>query len=105
MMFRVGMKVECVDASVSWGHPTGSELEEGRIYEVRAVGLATSGALGLRLHEVVLSSEPGHIGNISGQPFVDAFYRASRFRPVVSRKTDISLLTAMLTPSKQEIDA
>jgi hypothetical protein len=35
----------------------------------------------------------------------DGAYASSRFRPIVERKTDISIFTAMLNPSKRRIEA
>jgi hypothetical protein len=91
--FVVGQKVVCVDASRS------DTLEKGRIYTVKGfdthlsrsnlTGEMTS--LGLHLVEV--------------RPRLRKSYDAIRFRPVVTRKTDISIFTAMLTEQKQPVNA
>jgi hypothetical protein len=79
MMFRIGQKVVCVDIS-------GVEDE------------------GLRLKEYTVTASAVCLG----RPFigVDGMsiyndpspWRASRFRPIASRKTDISVFRAMLMP-------
>lgn len=98
MAFRVGQKVVCVDADGDF-LPSG-QIEEGRVYTIREVGLTVTDEGGLRLVEVDLSA-PGYVGRHSRKPVRDNFYRASRFRPVVERKTDISIFTAMLTGTKK----
>lgn len=90
MTFRVGMKVVCVDASVDYlGQAT--NLIEGAVYEVRAKGTH------LGEDFIVVAGAP------SWHPTKG--YRSSRFRPVVERKTDISVFTAMLNPSQVTVDA
>jgi hypothetical protein len=91
-MFYVGQKVVCVNAG-PLVNPIGNvhvapQLEEGRVYTV----LAVAAGKGLLLMEVAPS--PPHPA-----------FNAERFRPVVERKTDISIFRAMLNPSKQGADA
>lgn len=81
MTFRVGQKVVCVLAE-GWRY-----LKNGAIYTV----LKTSAFDGDAEFMVVDCQEGG------GQ------YRKVRFRPIVERKTDISVFTKMLTP--QGVDA
>lgn len=83
-MWRVGQKAVCVRADDNW------HLVEGAIYTVTGV-------------------KPGHFGFCDGLYVAEAahycgtaFY-ATRFRPVVETKTDISVFTRMLTPSKREV--
>jgi hypothetical protein len=52
------------------------------------------GDIGLHLAEVTIHADGTH---------TDAF-ASKRFRPVAERKTDISIFTAMLTPSKVGVD-
>lgn len=103
MTFRVGQKVVCVDA-----RPTNifglSVLESGRVYTVRWVGLWGYAArrpnqLCIRLEEIDRGEDPGapHMIEIFDMPF-----RATRFRPVVEKKTDISVFTAMLNQKQRE---
>ncbi len=96
MNFRVGQKVVCVDDSVVVGFPKGGMLMRGHVYTVRQIGTTVRGEVGVHLNEVRLTSEPGCVGIVSGKPYIDAFYRAARFRPAVERKTDISIFTAIL---------
>lgn len=77
-MFKVGQKVVCVDASPD---PFGRALQvkKGQVYTVSAV---LCGGIGITLVEISCTDAHG--------------WWASRFRPVVERKTDISVFQAML---------
>jgi len=88
MTFRVGQKVVCVDAS-----NTGGKLSENEIYTVAVVDTAP-----------ISRSQTLWPAELGPRPRDGGWY-ARRFRPIVERKTDISIFTAMLNPSKQEIDA
>lgn len=89
MAFHVGQKVVCVD--VSDGDGDIFPLAKNGIYTVSSVGVGiATGAPVLRVAEF----SP----NLSS-PFRGEFW-ASRFRPVVERKTDISIFKAMLTPNR-----
>lgn len=76
-MFHVGQKVVCVDAGI-W-----RKIANNVVYTIHSIN--ADHGLWLRLIEV----DP-----------LGGGYLSSRFRPVVERKTDISIFTAMLTPSK-----
>jgi hypothetical protein len=84
MNFRVGQKVVCVDArglsGKPWAYP-----KKGEVYTVDGYAKHWMGGEGVVLREVV------NIFRGSPQPFA-----ASRFRPVVDRKTDISTFTKIL---------
>jgi len=104
MTFRVGQKVVCVDDAPKFvdQYPYRRKLpisvKKGEIYTISGVVLTPAGKIGVYLLEVK-SAYP---------PFKDGMERTflpERFRPVVERKTDISIFTAMLNPSKQEIEA
>ena len=101
-MFRVGQKVVCVnDASIghgsffvnAYGKLMRSDgnmggLTRGNIYTVRRI-TATEYQTLLALEEIdrpCAGPDPG--------------FRADRFRPLIERKTDISIFTKMLTESK-----
>jgi hypothetical protein len=74
------MKVVCVKSCAGW------DLVAGRVYTISGIGTWNG-----RLHVDVAEVErvdPG-LG-----------WRADRFRPIVERKTDISIFTAMLRPLK-----
>lgn len=104
--FTVGQKVVCVDAD--WPDFL-SPLSEGQIYTVKAVGLA----LGLN-PDFSITYEPNIELVEQANPDDDSDriairigrgFRASRFRPAVVRKTDISIFKAMLNPSKEQVSA
>jgi hypothetical protein len=105
MTFYVGQKVVCVDAGghdryVPRGFKSSREmhgLTEGRVYTVRWVGPALFGVMGIRVDEIIRPDCP-----IFGR---EAAFAAARFRPVVERKTDISLFTAMLNPKRDRVSA
>lgn len=102
MTFRVGQKVAFVG-----GTPDGREsptipcrLKIGSVYTIREIEAAYIpgfGVAGIRVEEEVYPTvwwngrefEPAHL--------------ACHFRPIVERKTDISIFTKMLTP--QGVDA
>ncbi len=105
--FTVGQKVVCVDAKTNRGDQYLSELKEGAVYLVRKVAVQEipdvfEPELSVWLEGItreVFSSEDLSI-------ICDDFgFRPSRFRPIVERKTDISIFKAMLTPSKEQVSA
>jgi hypothetical protein len=100
MAFRAGQKVVCIDESSVRPWPKNSAPVKGQVYTVREIGIDVLGGPGLRLNELELTSNSK--GVYSGAPFRDAFYRANRFRPVVERKTNISIFTKMLDDVKQK---
>ncbi len=88
MTFRVGQKVVCVDASGQV--PGWDKVVEGRVYIIR--GFTTRPACGY-YGPIVEGVVRIHMG-------VDWPFSTDRFRPIVERKTDISVFTAMLTDKK-----
>ena len=83
MTFRVGMKVVCVDDSPSW---KGAEtnLREGKIYTITGFGCVdVDGELGIEVAEVALHRDEHHYPH----------FRASRFRPAVEPKQEVSFTT------------
>lgn len=98
MTFHVGQKVVCVDASDTGKYspwPTHGSLHglcAGRVYTVRDWGLYRDQPC-LWLEEIarpIKSSQHGETG-----------FSIYRFRPVVERKTDISVFTEMLVPQRE----
>jgi hypothetical protein len=96
--WKVGDKVVCVDNSRPPNyHGVLTVLPEiGVVYTIRRIApftwsTGTSG-VGVWLEEITRSTKNPRG---SEQP-----WGASRFRPVQTRKTDISIFTAMLKPSK-----
>ncbi len=106
MTFHVGQKVVCVDdewKDVNWKYIP-SRPVRGQVYTVRSVHITerTDGPeVSMLLNEITnpIVAWP-KIGKSEGD------FPAYRFRPVIERKTDISIFTAMLTPKQRErVDA
>jgi hypothetical protein len=93
MTFRVGQKVVCVNDNGRSLRPSWEILPvRGETYTIRCIeGRA------VRLAEIINDPFPYSEG------LGELKFLASRFRPIVERKTDISIFTKMLTP--QGIDA
>ena len=88
-MFAVGQKVECIndtngEHTSNYGAGFNYGLRRGAIYTV---------AHGEDSYGIIVLAE------------VDGGWFKDRFRPVVERKTDISIFTAMLTPKTENADA
>lgn len=81
-MFQTGQKVICIVESHYWETFDWPAPEKGRIYTVS--GIDSVAPLSLHLRELSL-----------GVPS----YWAVGFRPVVERKTDISIFKALLQPN------
>ncbi len=93
MAFSVGQKVVCVDAGPFRGASVPTPLVLNRVYTVAGFDLFEC---------LILAEQPGR--NDAGWS-ADIGYAPDRFRPVVERKTDISIFTAMLTGKKQKVPA
>ncbi len=90
-MFRVGQKVVCVDSDSELGIWVDDDAPiVGHIYTVRRTFYIPAGPC-LDLEEISRGplARYAHGDNCG--------YGAHRFRPVVERKTDISIFTKMLT--------
>jgi len=106
--FHVGQKVVCVNASEMDEAPVGVRivgdldgLRKGAIYTVRSIYIDhVWGGACIRLHEI----ERRPLSFFNGQYF-ESGYDPSRFRPIIERKTDISIFRAMLNPQKTEVTA
>jgi len=87
-MFRVGQKVVCVDATC-YEH----FLRKDAIYTVRSIACQFDD-IWIRLCEVLPTEEMGG-------------FSKRRFRPIVERKTDISIFKSMLTSAgkKERVNA
>ena len=99
-MFRVGQKVVCI-SDFAKGRSVCPFVEfptRGIVYTVRSnvIGRSLSGEKkpGILLHEVSNSIGP------HGQEYS---FCIKQFRPVVERKTDISIFTKMLTPKTRRV--
>lgn len=93
-MFYVGQKVVCVD--VSLGRFTGLPvpLRKGSIYTIRGVYDDPGGTPSVLL-EGVGPGAPPHLNGL------ERGFQASRFRPIVKRKTSIEIFQRMLTPNRE----
>lgn len=79
MMFHVGQKVCVVDDSPGWVTGNCPPFRRGQECEVTQIG------------------EAGCVA-VDGAP---EFWKSSRFRPLITHKTDISIFTAMLGPRER----
>ena len=97
-MFSVGQHVVCIDASSGYGEWDECErLFEGAIYTVESIHLDHFNVPVLWLAEVVRSADSvREFGPKAG-------YCISRFRPLVTKKTDISIFKKMLTPAVEDV--
>lgn len=89
MMFRIGMKVVCIDATPR-KIPV-AVLQKGAIYTIVALPYCPDGEHGVELAEVESQA-------------IFGFWK-DRFRPLVERKTSIEIFQRMLTPSHQKESA
>lgn len=94
-MFRVGMKVVCVDDGRypgQWHDPNLDGLTKGRVYTIRQVGLVCwlDGSEGVRLQEIFRDPVDE-----------DMPYFARRFRPVTSPKQEVSFTTGAPVDSER----
>jgi hypothetical protein len=88
-MFYVGQEVVCVSADYWFPDETHPVLpESGQIYRIRST-FVDHGIVGLRLEEIECGI--GIDGTEDG-------FQAKYFKPIA--KTDISIFTAMLSPTK-----
>lgn len=91
-MFRVGQKVVCVDAS----GVASPFIVRGRVYTITGFDNRRAGN----------SDQPGlYLAEVRAVETREnyASFLARRFRPIVERKTDISIFTKMLTPKKRRV--
>lgn len=92
MAFRVGQKVVCVDAA----EPDLSKLRPAKIW--RSIGLVQGAVYTVAAVGLTHSHDPDALPCIQIVELkADHAIWAHRFRPVVERKTDISIFTKMLT--------
>lgn len=101
MTFHVGQKVVCVDdlPSINARITRAPSLTKGQVFTIRDMEI-WKGVLLVRLVEIVAAPF-----DFIDRGWLEPSWRASRFRPIVERKTDISIFTSMLNPSKQGVDA
>jgi hypothetical protein len=95
-LFRVGQKVVCVDASGRRPWWDDEAPIEGRVYTIARIFFDID-------CEVLEFVELKRCQRSRDWHGCDIGYDARRFRPIVERKTDISVFTKMLTPKKREL--
>lgn len=94
MVFRIGQKIVCI-VKIPPQSPLGEALPRyGSVYTVRGLPTGSSGP-GVYLEEI--QNPPAH--TVDG--FVERYFEQWGFRPVVEKKTDISIFTAMLKTQRQ----
>ena len=98
-MFYVGQKVVCVNAVEKDFRKPGVQyrngvwlLQEKEIYTIRELLHNSHGSPTMKLVELADRSVDGDKG-----------YNRKRFRPLVEKKTDISIFTSMLNKSVKEL--
>jgi hypothetical protein len=104
MIWRIGMRVVCIDSSRrEAAHWKITFPVEGAIYEIRGLDddrFPESGSIGIYLREIInpagLWLRPG--GIYLSEPSFDA----RRFRRLVKTRTDISIFHRMLNPSRMK---
>jgi hypothetical protein len=99
-MFQVGQKVVCINGEYDFAAKVcvPNLPAKGRIYTVRDLTTEGSGP-GIRLYELV---NPSILHSNYPQPVEPAFH-PDRFRPVIERKTDITVFTEMLNKQPSEL--
>lgn len=101
-MFRVGQKVVCVEDKpmlvdiFPYRAAVGVNLIKGNVYTIRGVVFDLKGTLCVYLVEARSPLPP--LSNGMERP-----YFATRFRPLVERKTDISIFKKMLNKRLEKV--
>lgn len=104
--FRVGQKVVCVyvpwpELAFELSAAFGVKLPEAnKIYTIRWIGTASDGLTYVRLVEIV-NPVVGVEGFLRGE----CRFGVRRFRPIVTRNTDITIFKAMLTDQPERVGA
>ena len=93
-MFHVGQKVVCLADLSRLTLPSEVAPTKGAVYTIRAIMTDNKGYLGLFLVEIKNPPVYCALG------FCERALWAGHFRPVIEKKTDISIFTQLLTPSK-----
>lgn len=102
MSFHIGQKIVCVNNEIIVPRAQDiSGLTRGAIYTIRWIGEFPwepdrCVGLGTRLVEI----NRGHESSYNPK-FYDYPFALLRFRPLLERKTDISIFTSMLKPTKE----
>ena len=90
-MFRVGQKVVCIRNGPSIFNGEPADLIRGRIYTISKFWICS-----VWLHPCCLVEE--------AEPTSGYAFDAKRFRPIVERKTDISIFREILSKATTQAD-
>jgi len=103
MGFRIGQKVICVARHREWeAAGTANIPEVGKVYTVRALG-PTEGILLVEIvNDVPLDYSIELLTGERVPPTEDEFWQC-RFRPLVDRKTDISIFKKILDEASLKV--
>ena len=102
--WKVGDKVVCVSVpdDRGWGH----QLPEiRRIYTIREIGVGLGGDVVVKLAEIHNPRRTYNSTKFGRTVTGEVCFGARHFRPVQTRKTDISQFTAMLHDQRQKVPA
>lgn len=103
-MFRVGQKVVCVYDGEWQLHGFETTPKYRGVYTIRAISTDCNSGYGLSFEEI--HNRPArYVNDIVGPIIKEKMWRSSRFRPLVEKKTDISVFTKMLTGTKTPANA
>jgi hypothetical protein len=94
--FKVGDPVVCVDAEDA------DQLREGQTYTIREIGIEMGWFKDRVVECVCLALNEAKGKTLLGNTHESGF-AAARFRHVQTRKTDISIFHALLTPTEDDI--
>jgi len=113
MDFYVGQPVVCVGGSLArlpaskrqfWSEWRRAwrvaSPAKGSVYTVRETGVRKNGRQRIRLVEVI-----NPICEFTDAPPQEPWYLSEDFRPVVERKTDISVFTELLNSAPEQVSA
>lgn len=96
MSFHIGQRVVCINDQMDGGATRWKDATYpvfGQIYTVRGMAVLPGGLI-LRLEEIICPT--------FGRDNEEAGFGADHFRPVIERKTDISVFQRMLNPNMRE---
>lgn len=106
-MFQVGQKIIFVGVGngIFLNLPRRVDVpERGKVYTVREVFFDDIGKrVGIRLMEIRNPPEPFTYPPGSGLDGIEIGWVATEFRPLVERKTDISIFEKMLKPQEEKV--
>jgi hypothetical protein len=108
MRFYIGQRVVCVGGRATSRSPAFWKAwreqhkiiipQRGIVYTIRDTRMAKDGTQRARLMEIINPAVP-----FTDAPDQEPWFQSASFRPVVERKTDISIFTRMLTPEKERV--